>query len=731
MDNLTIDKIKKYSVELTDIINTSVKLSGEPAQVELLNYIAGELSESKLFSSPIFSYWEHLIGQSQVEIYGYDIDEFDNSIKIFAVDFGEPNHPIFKSDVDKMGKYALNFVDLSLRRDPRFISILEDDAKFFYDDINALNSQQTGIPKINIVIVSNGINNLRSREIKTELKQYKIDVEYIVWDSKWLYQNIKMEAEHESVNLNLMGEELKGFTPEGLPFLEVPQSDSIFSCYQCIVPGTLLSYIYRKYGSPLLEGNVRSFLTTKTAVNKGIQQTIKNCPQRFYIYNNGIAAVASSVTIGVINGERRITAIDDIQIINGGQTTASLAFAEQKRNFDLTRISVPMKLTIINQDQITNENTEDSIEDNYSNVDEYSNIIQTISRTSNSQNKVADADFFANHKFHITMKQLSNALPVVTNAGTTYWFYERARGEYTQQNMFKTDKAKAVFIEQHPKNMYLTKTDFAKYYLILKMQPHIVSKGGVAAFKEFASVIQEDYDNNRQDKYNELFFKEVTAVARMYRLLDAKITKKTISWFEGSYKANIICYALSLFFFILNEQYQYDKFNLVTIWQRGISDDLENFLLNVCREVYYKLVDENRMVENVTQWAKKKECWKEISTSLSNRIKIEKNLISPYLESKVSFSQKQKEAKVIQQDKNQVSMWQLAFSSKYIKTWSKLDLFIQKNPQEFISYTSKDLQIVKSLSALASNKNANIPDDNEIKIAFNILNDAQLANFTY
>ena len=163
MDNLTIDKIKKYSVELTDIINTSVKLSGEPAQVELLNYIAGELSESKLFSSPIFSYWEHLIGQSQVEIYGYDIDEFDNSIKIFAVDFGEPNHPIFKSDVDKMGKYALNFVDLSLRRDPRFISILEDDAKFFYDDINALNSQQTGIPKINIVIVSNGINNLRSR----------------------------------------------------------------------------------------------------------------------------------------------------------------------------------------------------------------------------------------------------------------------------------------------------------------------------------------------------------------------------------------------------------------------------------------------------------------------------------------------------------------------------------------------------------------------------------------
>ena len=215
----------------------------------------------------------------------------------------------------------------------------------------------------------------------------------------------------------------------------------------------------------------------------------------------------------------------------------------------------------------------------------------------------------------------------------------------------------------------------------------------------------------------------------MYRLLDAKITKKTISWFEGSYKANIICYALSLFFFILNEQYQYDKFNLVTIWQRGISDDLENFLLSICREVYYKLVDENRMVENVTQWAKKKECWKEISTSLSNRIEIDKNIISPYLESKVSFSQKQKEAKVIQQDKIQVSMWQQAFSSKYIKTWSKLDLFIQKNPQEFTSYSSKDLQIVKRLAALASNKNAIIPDENEIQIAFNILKDAQLANF--
>lgn len=83
------------------------------------------------------------------------------------------------------------------------------------------------------------------------------------------------------------------------------------------------------------------------------------------------------VEIEDTNHGRFITFVRDFQIINGGQTTASISNARYKDKADLSSIFVQMKLTSI--DESTPEESDE--------------LIRNISRSSNSQNKVSDADF--------------------------------------------------------------------------------------------------------------------------------------------------------------------------------------------------------------------------------------------------------------------------------------------------------------------------------------------------
>ena len=72
-------------------------------------------------------------------------------------------------------------------------------------------------------------------------------------------------------------------------------AQSNYDAYLGIVPGKFLGEIYYDYGSRLLQGNVRAFLSFRGNVNKGIRSTIMKQPENFFTYNNGIAIVARSV----------------------------------------------------------------------------------------------------------------------------------------------------------------------------------------------------------------------------------------------------------------------------------------------------------------------------------------------------------------------------------------------------------------------------------------------------
>ena len=91
------------------------------------------------------------------------------------------------------------------------------------------------------------------------------------------------------------------------------------------MPGETLAKIYEKFGNRLLEKNVRVFLQArKKSVNDGIKTTIENEPGMFFCYNNGLTATACNIKKSLTNHGIAIDIIDDFQVVNGGQTTASI-----------------------------------------------------------------------------------------------------------------------------------------------------------------------------------------------------------------------------------------------------------------------------------------------------------------------------------------------------------------------------------------------------------------------
>lgn len=326
--------------------------------------------------------------------------------------------------------------------------------------------------------------------------------------------------------------------------------------YLGIVPGKFLADIYIKYGSKLLQGNVRAFLKVSGKVNKGIRKTIIEKPSNFFTYNNGIAVVARSVVFSP--DKTRIVSFKDFQIINGGQTTASLANAiikhEAKKGMDT--LFVPMKLTVLNVD---NDMSEEEVEI-------YNEVTEKISKCANCQNPVTAADFFSNHPFHVLMEKISQkvmAPPVNGMPYQTIWYYERTKNKWDQEQFKMNDTQKKHFCEKYPKSQVIKKEKLAKCYNTILMNPHQVCQSSAINFSRFADFVEDMYENHRDD-INDEFFKKCVCSVIMFDTLDKLVNKA--SWYPtGGNKAQIVPYTISKLMKMLPKDKDIDW---ITIWQK-------------------------------------------------------------------------------------------------------------------------------------------------------------------
>ena len=412
-------------------------------------------------------------------------------------------------------------------------------------------------------------------------------ITYSVWDVGRLHRQATSGHGREDIDIDL-AEDFGG----PLPVLPARQPEGDLESYLAIIPGEVLAEIYDRWGARLLEQNVRVFLQARGKVNKGIRITLENEPALFFAYNNGITATAEEAEIEDDGGRLLLRRLKNFQIVNGGQTTASIHAARRGR-IDVSQTFVQMKLSVVDSERA-------------------SGLVPKISEYANSQNRVNAADFFANHPFHVRVEEFSRRILAPSPEGTfrqSKWFYERARGQYADARGGLTPARRRKFDLENPRRQVFTKTDLAKFLGVWEQRPHEVSLGAQKNFAAFAGRIGQAWKTAPND-FNEAWYREAVAKAIVFRTAERIVDAQP--WYQGGYRANIVAHAIAK---TAHDVAKTDRaVDFQDVWRRQAPSPAFAEALAVAAEsVHGVLVDPPAGISNVTEWAKKQACWNRVS----------------------------------------------------------------------------------------------------------------------
>lgn len=534
-----------------------------------------------------------------IRVDAWNFNHETGALDLIITDFRFNNdlESLTQTDTRKLFKRLERFFTESL--DIRFHQALEESTPGF-ELAREIYEKCTNISKIRFYLISNAELSSLSKTIENRLINGR-QSSFEVWDIKRLFRIESSGKAREDVIIDF-----QEISPSGIQCLPAFTGAGSCESYLLVMPGEFLAKLYYRYGERLLEQNVRTFLQFRGNVNKGIRNTIQNEPEMFFAYNNGLTATAEHVVTD--DHRHRIKSVTNLQIVNGGQTTASIATAMKKDKAVLSDIYIQVKLSVIPPKEVET-------------------VVPKISEFANTQNKVNAADFFSNHPFHLRIEELSRRLWAPSpDGGTqlTHWFYERARGQYaTAQTNLKASK-KTDFRKINPKGQMFTKTDLAKYEHSFSMMPHIVSLGAQKNFAKFADGIGRKWKVN-ESKINELYFQNLIAKKIIFRYLDKNIMKQ--DWY-GGYKANIVTYSLAKLAKVVSDMNK--RIDLLKIWkQQQLSPALETVLLNIAKSVNTQIQDTPDGITNVTEWCKKERCWAKVQEL---EISLGQNMVSELID---------------------------------------------------------------------------------------------------
>ncbi len=578
-----------YRNELLQQVKVSSSANMNYQKLEFLKLTTNILSEAEEFTNFSECNYEGVAKRNKkFQIDGYAFDESDMTLYLITCiyeGFSNPttiNETVAMKYFDRAGAF-IDEIDYIVENGEESAPGYE----LAVDISSKIKSKY--IKKIKFYLISDGIASERIKTLKSKTLN-DIDTEYHLWDISRFYKLAKSASGKEDIEIDVLK-----YTSKGIPCLKATLDNASYQSYLCVIPASFLVKIYDEFGGRLLEGNVRSFLSLKGKVNSGIKRTILNEPEMFFAYNNGIAATATDLKVVRHDDGLYIENIKSLQIVNGGQTTASLSMTNSKeKGVNLEEIFVPAKISLLS-------------------LEKAPTVIPEISRCANSQNKVSEADFFSNHEFHIRMEKLSRQIyaPAVNGAQyQTRWYYERARGQYTQEQIKMTAAEKNKFLLENPKKQLITKTDFAKFINSFNQKPHEVSKGAQRNFISFAESITDSWDKHSVE-YNQNYFKEAICHAIMFKELEKLILEQP--WYEQGYRANIVTYTMSKFFYTLQTKYSNFAYNYKYVWQhQELAPAIKQELTRMSKLVFDLITDDSREIINVSEWCKKETCWKKI-----------------------------------------------------------------------------------------------------------------------
>lgn len=580
------DKLQEFNQDMLEEVATyrtnNLVSTATAFKTIFLSYLA-DIGESSISDCQVIDFKK---SGDKIKLDGYVFNEYFNTITLIISDFNQGN------EVIKMGKVE---IDKNVKMVQRFLKNCFTD---YFNDVEEssdgyqayeyIQACKDEIETANIILITNKKAVLY---VPDDAKIGKINVRFDVWDIERLYQHVFLNTQTDIVDIKL-----KKKYGTLLPLIKVIGSnEQPYDCYVGAISGEVLARIYSDEGQKLIEKNVRSFLQATGKINKGIRDSLKNEPDMFMAYNNGISTIAESIEIDENSSNENYVTIKSItgwQIVNGGQTTASI-YNAYKSKVDLSNVSVQMKLAVIKAEEKTNE------------------IVANISKYANSQNPIKMSDFSANDEYHIRMERLSRIvfIPVEKGKSVDRWFYERARGQYlVELNRQLTPAKKKEFKDHNPKNRCVSKAVAAKCMMSWMGYPDIVSKGLETNFVYFTGLVNE----GKIPEATEANYKKMIAEVILFNECDRIVANQKF----GGFKAQIDYYTVAL----LGKYYK-DKIDLNWIWEhQTITPEIILILEELVYKVWQHFQNPTISGVNIGQWCKKADCWELLQSRFENNL---------------------------------------------------------------------------------------------------------------
>ncbi|MFY7936955.1 MAG: AIPR family protein [Flavobacterium sp.] len=594
-------------------------------------------------------------------------ETLDLFITSFRNDSFEYNIP--KDEYTKSLNQIKRFINSSLKR---HIDYIDHSHTELNELIKIIGKQGKDFDRINVYFLINGFSNHE----KEKLEINDVDVSVHTWDVARLFKINETNSVHEPIEI-----EFEKFTQEGkgLQCLQVPNIDEMYDCYLAIIPGEVLANLYKEFSNELLESNVRAFLGQAGKFNKGIRDTIRTKPQMFLPYNNGITATAESVETKSVDGQMVITRLNDFQIVNGGQTTASLYHTQKKfKDADLSKIFVQMKLTVIKDKEQKNSE------------------VPNISRFANSQNKVSELDLSSNNPYFVQIENLSRKKYVVNSENknqSLLWFFERANGQYRETLNKQTPSQQKKFKEQNPSHLKFVKSDVAKFINLWELEPHFVSQGSQKNFIHFTKKINILVSKNRLPGEN--FYKKMVANAILFKSTDKLFGRKGVDAIgDTNLKSFTVAYTVSFFHYLTD--------NRLDLWKIYEDQKIDDVLMLTLRKllvfVYDHLVKEAHN-SLISEYAKRESSWNRLKeTQYDEDLQA---ILKDYL---ISIKEKEdrESEKDIDTNDEEDRLFIISEIHKFgLKFWDGFVRFLENNSLEGFNKNS----VEEVLKAIQKNKN--------------------------
>lgn len=614
--------LREFASDFQENIKMAVEMGNTDYDQELASAILEYLEDNGEVNVPELCVFQ----KTRTRITAYDYNDEAESLDLFYLIKAETLlGKVNKGKIDQGFNYLMSFYRESMNGTLlKSVSVGNNDE--IAEVAKLVQSTKGKINQLRLYVITNGLTD-PDVGIAVESDDSEYIIEYNVWDMQRVYQQHNIRTGKEKVEIDFPTE----YNTE-LQCLKMSEENPFVDAYMAIIPGITLAKIYKKYQQVLLEKNVRTFLQFKGKVNKGIRKTLREEPDMFFSYNNGISTTASEIEVKDIDGMLYITRLYDWQIVNGGQTTASISASLNDREVELNRVYVPMKISVIRDA----ENSE--------------NIIKAISTSANSQTAIKNSDFSANEPYLVDLEKYSRMEWVPNGNGKPIckWYFERTRGQYLDQLAQLNGYNEKSFKREYPKNQKITKTDIAKYEVSWNMMPYNVCRGAEKNYTIFVSDIKRD-----KPKVTANYFKRVIAKCILFNIIDSIVKSKKL----GGYKANMNSYLMAAISFLSDK-----NLDLTYIWehqmvQQDVIDRIEELIPVVWLHLTGSSSSGGNQSSNAGEWSKKPECWNRLKLKLSEYEKFGQELMQTETNDDGSYLNEAQQNKIQEAESIEANYW--------------------------------------------------------------------------